>query len=256
MSWKATAYIKDVYVAPNGEKLLPLEKLVSFNIADSYNNDRGFAWTSEPLLAQQSLCSVRHLRRVLANIERKGLLSIRRHRVRGWANEYSFPEMPRGTPCPPNEGSKGDMEALQGGQQRAPRRTQDAPKADRAMSSQPSVSPSIDKPPCEPSGMTPASEAASPTDSDTHKSKGASKNGNGLLVLLDIDLGRIRKADAFAMAYLCKCFDMEPPQVGPEALAQWLDTKLKWLAGEGMRYPKVILARLKQLQRGQFTLPV
>lgn len=87
-------------------------------------------------------------------------------------------------------------------------------------------------------------------DSDIDEKKRIFSNPRDLFAVLDIDPERIRRAEGFAMKYLARAWQLEPPAAGPENLIAWLDAKINWLAEQGQRYPKVVLARLKQLQRG------
>ena len=67
MSWKATAFVKDLV-----KGIKPAEKLLLFVLADYHNTAQKIAWPSMELLARESLMSERNARRVLANLEAKG----------------------------------------------------------------------------------------------------------------------------------------------------------------------------------------
>jgi DNA-binding MarR family transcriptional regulator len=88
MSWKATAFVKGLVQAPNGEKLTATEKLMMFVLADSHNDDHGKAWPSLRRLAEQSLLSERQARYILRSLESKGLLRVCRGTGRGNTSEY------------------------------------------------------------------------------------------------------------------------------------------------------------------------
>lgn len=102
MSWKATAYIKDLQQAPNGQKITCSEKLIMFVLADCYNEDYHQAWPSVQRLATASLMTERHARRILIALEGKGLIQIVRRQGSGNTNIYRFlgypPEVTKGKP--------------------------------------------------------------------------------------------------------------------------------------------------------------
>jgi hypothetical protein len=92
MSWKATAYVKDLRQAPNGQRLTRSEKLVMFVLADCYNPDYHYAWPSIQSVASAALLCERHVRRILGLLETKGLLEISKSRGGlGHTNCYRFP---------------------------------------------------------------------------------------------------------------------------------------------------------------------
>jgi Helix-turn-helix domain len=91
MSWKATAYVKDVLRAPNGQKITCSEKLIMFVLADCYNEDYQQAWPSVQRLASAALMTERHARRVLRTLEAKGLVQTAPNRGSGHTNTYRFP---------------------------------------------------------------------------------------------------------------------------------------------------------------------
>lgn len=86
MSWKATAYVKELV-----EGLSHTEKLVLFVLADYHNSAKKVAWPSMPVLAAEALMSERNLRRILANLEAKKVIL----RVQGRGGKdttlYCFP---------------------------------------------------------------------------------------------------------------------------------------------------------------------
>lgn len=92
MSWKATAYVKDL---TNG--ISHTEKLLLFVLADYHNTAKRIAWPSISVLAKESLMSERSAQRILARLESKGLI----HRVMPTADQmarhetslYEFPSL-------------------------------------------------------------------------------------------------------------------------------------------------------------------
>lgn len=91
MSWKATAYVKELHQAPNGQKITCSEKLIMFVLADCFNEDYQLAWPSIPRLASASLMTERHASRVLRALEAKGLVQVIRKHGLGNTNGYRFP---------------------------------------------------------------------------------------------------------------------------------------------------------------------
>ena len=126
LSWKATAYVKDL----GRDRVTASEKLLLFVLADSHNEDRGYAFPSMPLLAEQSLRSKRQTERLLRSLEAKGLLTVRRQAVRGRANEYGFPGLNKGDMVSP-------LSAQKGGKMSPLRVTSGEAKDDKAVSPQP-----------------------------------------------------------------------------------------------------------------------
>jgi Helix-turn-helix domain len=109
MSWRASAYIKELKVCPNGEPLTRSEKLVAYALADSHQ-DRGadsHTFPSVEALAEDSLMTKRECQRILASLERKGAITRLRPTVqsRGMTTFYRFPQLEdsrvRVTPRPP-----------------------------------------------------------------------------------------------------------------------------------------------------------
>lgn len=96
---KAVGYVKEMLVAPNGETLTPAEKLVALVLADYYNSELGYAYPSIERLAAESLVGDRHCRRIIKQLETKGVLSIETGGGR-FANRYNFPGLAVG-PLPP-----------------------------------------------------------------------------------------------------------------------------------------------------------
>lgn len=74
MSWKATAWAKEVSGISRSEKLLLLV------IADYYNEDEKAAWPSLASLATHALMSRRHVMRLLAKLEERGVVKLDKQR--------------------------------------------------------------------------------------------------------------------------------------------------------------------------------
>lgn len=96
---KAVGHVKEMLVAPSGEALTPAEKLVALVIADYYNPELGYAYPSMERLAAESLVGDRHCRRIVKQLEAKGVLSIETGGGR-FANRYRFPHLD-GVSIPP-----------------------------------------------------------------------------------------------------------------------------------------------------------
>lgn len=63
MSWKATAYVKELVRCPDGAELSAGQKLLLFVIADTHNTVKNVAWPGLKSLAEDSLCSIRQAQR-------------------------------------------------------------------------------------------------------------------------------------------------------------------------------------------------
>jgi hypothetical protein len=87
---KAVAHVKEMLVAPNGEALTPAEKLVALVLADYYNSELGYAYPGIERLAAESLVGDRHCRRIIHQLEQKGVIAIETGGGR-FANRYRFP---------------------------------------------------------------------------------------------------------------------------------------------------------------------
>lgn len=89
-------YIKGLIVCPNGERISRMEKHVGMILADSHQ-DRASRRTFPSVegMAEDAVMSERHFQRMLASLERKGV--IRREypdgRGRGKTTYYFFPEL-------------------------------------------------------------------------------------------------------------------------------------------------------------------
>ncbi len=96
MSWKASAYVKALVMCPNGERISRTEKLVALVLADSHQ-DKGKAHTypAVKMIAEDSLMEARVCRRMLASLERKGVIARDRaeNQGRGQLTFYRFPAL-------------------------------------------------------------------------------------------------------------------------------------------------------------------
>ena len=70
MSWKATAYVKDLVSG-----ISPAEKLLLFVLADYHNTVKRICWPSLKVLAEESLMSERNASRLLDHLVTKGILN-------------------------------------------------------------------------------------------------------------------------------------------------------------------------------------
>lgn len=132
---------------------------------------------------------------------------------------------------------------------------------------------SLDSSPLPPTHKNKYLSMSTSIDSDTDKNK-KEKGSNGnlaarlvaftqrdrsiplpLYALLEIDPERIRRADRLGMENIAGEWELNPPSGGLADLPDWLHARLQQLAEGGIRYPKVVLKRLKQIQRGEFILP-
>jgi hypothetical protein len=92
MSWKASAYVKSLTTHPDGTPLTAREKLILFVLADSHNEEYGYAWLSIDKAAMAALTSRRRFIELMGRIEQKGLVAIQRRE--GRTNLYTFPSIP------------------------------------------------------------------------------------------------------------------------------------------------------------------
>jgi len=69
MSWKATAYVKEIV-----KGISPAEKLLLFVLADYHNTVKRICWPSLKVLAEESLMSERNASRLLDQLVNKGIL--------------------------------------------------------------------------------------------------------------------------------------------------------------------------------------
>ncbi len=106
MSTRAVGYIKGMVECPNGERISRMEKHVGMILADSHQ-DRASRRTYPSVegMAEDAVMSDRHFQRMLASLERKGV--IRREYPdgvgRGKTTYYFFPELDE---IPANQDSK------------------------------------------------------------------------------------------------------------------------------------------------------
>ena len=108
MSWRATAYVKGLVTAPNGEKITRTEKLMMFVLADYHDVRTDEAWPSIRTLAGDALLSEQRTKEIRASLVRKGLLEARQIRQADGtyaSNRYRFCELDtrRGAYEPPVE---------------------------------------------------------------------------------------------------------------------------------------------------------
>jgi hypothetical protein len=112
MSWRASAYVKQLQNCPNGEPISRGEKFVALILADSHQDKTGaYTFPSVETIAADALIDERTCRRTLAQLESKGV--IRRMRAsnqgRGQVTFYSFPELDEQRPkLAANGAEKGD----------------------------------------------------------------------------------------------------------------------------------------------------
>lgn len=125
MSWKASAWAKNVTSCPDGSQVTRSEKLLLLVMADDYRDHDGMCISSMRQLASDALMSVRTVRRLVRSLELKGLVETHFGGPRNWQpNGYRFPALStaaRGTqstdtmspqvrtPCPQLESQSTDM---------------------------------------------------------------------------------------------------------------------------------------------------
>jgi hypothetical protein len=90
MSWKATAYVKELTVAPNGARITPAEKLLLFVLADYHHTNKDIIWPSQATLAEEALTTERNIRRLVDSLVDKGLLEVQTFAGRGATAAYRF----------------------------------------------------------------------------------------------------------------------------------------------------------------------
>jgi hypothetical protein len=139
VSWKASAFVKELTHTPSGRKLLPSEKCLLYTLADYYDEERGNAWPSMDRLGTESLVSSRQCRRLIRALEKDQILIVEsgdkgksnRYRfvnyVKKGTDNLSYPVLAKATPD------------VRGG------RTQLCPGgADIAMSAEPPIQPEVE----------------------------------------------------------------------------------------------------------------
>jgi hypothetical protein len=95
VSGKASGYIKELIVCPNGERITRQEKFVALILADSHQTHGEGTFPSVQSMATDAMMDERACRRVLAALERKGVI-VRRHGLRqgrGQMTFYFFPAL-------------------------------------------------------------------------------------------------------------------------------------------------------------------
>jgi hypothetical protein len=153
MSWKATAHIKELTHAPNGEAITRSEKLLLLIIADYYNDEKRCAWASVPTIAKNALLSERRVRQVFQSLtEKRALLAIHRS---GKSSIYKLPTL---TP-----------EIISGVKSTSP--TPEISSIPLKPASPPPLKPSSGKPQLEPSCIEPQVERASRAREENCSSK-------------------------------------------------------------------------------------
>jgi hypothetical protein len=108
LSWQATSYVKTLTIAPDGSAVTRSEKLLLLILADYHNTEQKAAWPSARTLAADTLLTVRHVRRVLASVKKRGLIctSQRRHAEGDFdSNWYHFHALD----CGPDHGGGSDI---------------------------------------------------------------------------------------------------------------------------------------------------
>jgi hypothetical protein len=109
VSWRASAYIKELQQCPNGESISRGEKLVGLILADSHQDKVGaYTYPSVQTMAADARMDERTCRRTLSSLERKGVIVRLRaeHQGRGQVTFYRFPELDE-TAAKTNEKTKG-----------------------------------------------------------------------------------------------------------------------------------------------------
>lgn len=127
MSSRASAYIKQLVVCPNGERLTKTEKLVALCLADSHQDKSAtYTYPAVATLAEESLMDERSCRRLLAELARKGVIEIFRPVIqgRGVYNCYRFPVLDApgkgGHSVPLSAAKRGVERRAEGGQKPPP----------------------------------------------------------------------------------------------------------------------------------------
>lgn len=92
LSWRASAYVKPLTAHGDGTPLTAREKLILFVLADSHNDDYGYAWLSVGKAAGHALTSRSRFLELLARLEAKRTITVE-HR-QGKTSLYRFPELP------------------------------------------------------------------------------------------------------------------------------------------------------------------
>ena len=97
-----------------------------------------------------------------------------------------------------------------------------------------------------------AEELLEPSKTDDDADQKAEDQGikaaGGFSCLLNIDGQRIRKADTFGWKYFERSWEEFGKPTG-KYLAEFLDQKIHWCSKNGVRYPSILLKRLKELRK-------
>lgn len=89
MSWKCTAFVKDLRETPkNPRRITPAEKALLYTLSDYFEEGRGYAWPSLQRIAEESGMSLRSATRLMLALEKDGVLHVDRAVRR--SNHYSF----------------------------------------------------------------------------------------------------------------------------------------------------------------------
>jgi len=97
MSWRATAFVKELPTGATGKPQLTVsEKFLALLLADAYLDEDQRAICDIPKLARWLLVGERQTLRLIRGLERKQVIRVMRHRnedgqpIKGRANEYQF----------------------------------------------------------------------------------------------------------------------------------------------------------------------
>lgn len=101
MSWKATVYVSELLVCPDGTPLTKDAKLLLFLLADHHNVSDEETRPSMITLAKEALMSERHARDLLRWLERHGVVECIPGNGRGHTSSYCFIALKKGAPCLP-----------------------------------------------------------------------------------------------------------------------------------------------------------
>ncbi len=96
MSWRASAYIKELLVCPNGDQISRTEKLVAMILADSHQDKaKAYTFPAVATIAADAVMDERVCRRILGALERKGVIFRERaeRQGRGQMTYYRFPAL-------------------------------------------------------------------------------------------------------------------------------------------------------------------
>lgn len=77
MSWRATGYIKELSIAPNGELLTRSEKLLLLMLAECHSNHDHTSSLSLEILSSVAGLSDQRTHKLLARLQYKGVIALR-----------------------------------------------------------------------------------------------------------------------------------------------------------------------------------